>query len=143
MVPTGVIRRHRAAGFKPQVYRVVELAQEIVPSTEDKLASGSASGTALRSVAHSASELGTVAGADWAPTRRGPQDSVNGKAPRLALSWKQVPFLPWIWRGLSWAMVHPLVFGRRSTVRAGAELGRVTWQIQDGPLTRLPGGRQR
>jgi hypothetical protein len=31
MVPAGVIRRQRTAGFKPQVYRVVELAQEIVP----------------------------------------------------------------------------------------------------------------
>lgn len=29
MVPAGVIRKQPVAGFKPQVYRVVELAQEL------------------------------------------------------------------------------------------------------------------
>ncbi|KAJ5359028.1 uncharacterized protein N7496_011441 [Penicillium cataractarum] len=126
--------RHRAAGFKPQVYRVVELAQGTVPSTEGKLASGSVSGTALRSVAHFCIGIGKELwlGLKWAPTRRGPQDSVNGKTPRLALSWKEVPFPSMDMEGF---ILGRWFFGRRSIiVRAEAELGRVTWA--EGEMSR-------
>ncbi|CEO58910.1 hypothetical protein PMG11_03605 [Penicillium brasilianum] len=74
MVPAGVIRGHRAAGFKPQVYRIVEHAQEIVRSTSlpvDPLGEPSAVSNAL----HRNWER-TVAGAELAPSTVGFRDYI-------------------------------------------------------------------